>query len=360
MTDRRQPRDPHGGETKQAYCVPAEPRGGAARSSSSPPVDALQVQDIRYNGEFVSIPGGASYLGTDQPVIPDDGEGPRKRVQIKPFRMAKTAVTNSQFAAFVAATGYVTEAERFGWSLVFWQFADPAIQYQRVAATPWWCKVGGASWACPFGPKSDVTGIEDHPVTHVSWHDAQAFAAWMGGRLPTEAEWEYAAHGGNDAPYPWGKDEPNDTDSQPCNIWQGSFPEQNTCADGFAGDRARDQLQTQWLRSLQYVRQYLGMEQRCLSHQVVEAPGETEKCSGDRTKGKGPQRRLVPLSQKLLLPLPHRRAHGSDPGKLDRPYGVPSGAAGNIDEQLPLHLTDSDCVPVSDPAIETAHPGRRP
>ncbi len=235
MTDRRQPRDPHGGETKQACCVPAERRGEAARSSSSPPVNALQVQDIRYNDEFVSIPGGASYLGTDQPLIPDDGEGPRKRVQIKPFRMAKTAVTNSQFAAFVDSTDYVTEAELFGWSLVFWQFADPAIQYQRVAATPWWCKVDGASWARPFGPKSDVTGIEDHPVTHVSWHDAQAYSAWMGGRLPTEAEWEYAAHGGNDDLYPWGKDEPNDTDTQPSNIWQGSFPEQNTCADGYAG-----------------------------------------------------------------------------------------------------------------------------
>ena len=235
MTVRGRPRDPHGGETKQACCVPAGQRGEASRSSSSSPVNAQQVQDIRYNDEFVSIPGGASYLGTDQPLIPDDGEGPRKRVQIKPFRMAKTAVTNSQFAAFVDSTGYVTEAERFGWSLVFWQFADPAIQYQRVASTPWWCKVDGASWARPFGPKSDVTGIEDHPVTHVSWHDAQAYSAWMGGRLPTEAEWEYAAHGGNDDLYPWGKDEPNDTDTQPCNIWQGSFPDQNTCADGYAG-----------------------------------------------------------------------------------------------------------------------------
>lgn len=233
MAHQRHQKNRRPDDVKPECCVPHRPKGDHTAPSCAAPVEAAQYRG-EWDATFVDIPGGASHIGTDRPFLPGDGEGPAKPTQIKPFRLAKTVVTNAQFAGFVDATGYITEAERFGWSLVFWQFTDPALGYQRVAEIPWWCKVHGASWAHPFGPKSNIADIEDHPVTHVSWHDAQAFAAWMGGRLPTEAEWEHAARGGGQGLYPWGTAEPNDTDTLPCNIWQGAFPDTNTGADGYA------------------------------------------------------------------------------------------------------------------------------
>ncbi|MGG5810422.1 formylglycine-generating enzyme family protein [Falsiroseomonas sp. CW058] len=181
------------------------------------------------------MPGGPATIGTDRPELLLDGEGPSRRVVLAPFRMDAHQVTNRRFAAFVAATGYVTEAERFGWSYVFHLFADPALPALTPEGTPWWRKVHGASWAAPEGPGSSVADRLDHPAVHVAWNDAAAFAAWAGGRLPTEAEWEHAARGGRDqARFPWGNEEPTDTRIF-CNIWQGDFPHRNTAADGFAG-----------------------------------------------------------------------------------------------------------------------------
>jgi formylglycine-generating enzyme required for sulfatase activity len=183
----------------------------------------------------VPIPGGAATVGTDRPELYLDGEGPPRRVVLAPFRMDAHQVTNRRFAAFAAATGYVTEAERFGWSYVFHLFADPALPVLTPEGTPWWRKVHGACWAAPEGPGSSVADRLDHPVVHVAWNDAAAFAAWAGGRLPTEAEWEHAAKGGRDrARYPWGDEEPTDSRIF-CNIWQGDFPHRNSRADGFAG-----------------------------------------------------------------------------------------------------------------------------
>jgi formylglycine-generating enzyme required for sulfatase activity len=146
------------------------------------------------------------------------------------------AVTNEWFAAFVAATGYVTDAERFGWSFVFHSFAPKTGPAQSVPGTPWWRVIEGASWDHPSGPGSTLEGIWLHPVVQVSLNDARAFAAWVGGRLPSEAEWEYAARGGlGDVPYPWGEQVPTDDDFLPCNIWQGTFPDHDTGADGWIG-----------------------------------------------------------------------------------------------------------------------------
>lgn len=213
-------------------CVPAR-RDGAR------PHHGRMRQGQGYQGEwdrdFIQIPGGTAEVGTDRPLIHDDGEGPPRKVRITPFRLSKSAASNAQFAAFVKATGYVTDAERFGWSLVFRRFADQTRSYQRVSETPWWCRVDGADWAHPYGPHSDLTGLADHPVIHVSWHDANAFAAWMGGTLPTEAQWEHAARGGRHGRYPWGDAEPNDADFLPCNIWQGQFPDTDTGADAHIG-----------------------------------------------------------------------------------------------------------------------------
>jgi formylglycine-generating enzyme required for sulfatase activity len=164
-------------------------------------------------------------MGTDDSPLPQDGESPSRPVEVKPFAIDPCAVTNRWFGEFAAETGYVTEAERFGWSLVFGNLAaDPS---DVSGATPsWWRRVEGACWKNPEGPQSDVVERADHPVVHVSWNDATSFAHWAGGRLPTEAEWEFAAQGGlAGARFPWGDAEPDDSFS-PCNIWRGNFPDE--------------------------------------------------------------------------------------------------------------------------------------
>lgn len=192
----------------------------------------------------VPIPGGTVTVGTNRPMFRPDGEGPARTVRLRPFLIDPFAVTNRWFAAFVDATGHVSEAERWGWSYVFCNhLPDRGPGLDRPESTPWWCRVEGATWAAPFGPGSTWQTIPDHPVTQVSWNDAAAFAAWAGGRLPSEAEWEHAARGGLSQPrYPWGDREPDDESFTPCNIWQGDFPDTDTAADGFAGTAPVDAM----------------------------------------------------------------------------------------------------------------------
>ncbi|MDQ3701222.1 MAG: formylglycine-generating enzyme family protein [Chloroflexota bacterium] len=199
--------------------------GGSRRAASRP--------------GMVYIPGGEFLMGTDDAEgFPADGEGPVRRVRVNSFYAGQTAVTNAQFTEFVKATAYKTEAEVIGWSFVFHHFVTLRGRQRvlgKVDDAPWWWAVKGAYWAKPEGPDSSLRERRDHPVVHVSWNDALAYCAWAGTRLPTEAEWEFAARGGLEQKrYPWG-DELTPDGQHRCNIWQGRFPGVNTAEDGYAG-----------------------------------------------------------------------------------------------------------------------------
>lgn len=230
-------------------CTPAREGSGCETGAAAVRADAdacgtpargggglTDVQDVpEGEGEpdnAIAVRGGRSFVGTDKPAIMLDGEGPERKIRLADYRLEAQTVTVARYAAFVAATGYVSEAERFGWSAVF-TGPPPAGSRPPLAEVPWWSRVDGASWDHPEGPQSGIEGREDHPVTHVSWNDARAFARWVGGRLPNEAEWEHAARGGAMRKrFPWGDEEPDD-ETVFCNIWQGRFPDQNTAKDGY-------------------------------------------------------------------------------------------------------------------------------
>jgi formylglycine-generating enzyme required for sulfatase activity len=184
--------------------------------------------------ETVSVEGGAFRMGSER-FYPE--ERPARPARVGPFRIDATPVTNARFARFVAETGYVTLAERpaadlpEGGSAVFFPTAGPV---DLSDPSHWWRLVDGACWRRPLGPGSDLTGLGEHPVVHVSWGDAAAFAQWAGKRLPTEAEWEFAARGGLEgAEYAWGNALSPDG-LVLANTWQGPFPHANSLADGWA------------------------------------------------------------------------------------------------------------------------------
>ena len=207
---------------------------GSSTGASGVPMVAGQR---RVPEHVVEIPGGRGFVGTDRTEIADDGETPVRRGKINPFIMGATAVTNAEFAAFIEATGYVTEAEQFGWSFVFWSDVPASVgPTEGVLGVEWWRRVDGATWRDVHGPNTaESSWHPDHPVVHMSWNDASAYAAWVGGRLPSEVEWEHAARGGlGDVRFPWGDEEPDDQEFLPCNIWQGRFPQINTATDGYA------------------------------------------------------------------------------------------------------------------------------
>jgi formylglycine-generating enzyme len=224
-------------------CAPTAPRSSAPdRRPASAPPSTSNLQPATHNSTrpTISLPAATFLMGTDyEHAFPLDGETPVRPVTLAPFAIDTYPVTNRDFAAFISATNYRTESEHFAWSFVFWMHLPPdrldELVEDTVAAAPWWCKVPGADWAHPEGPGSGISTRPDHPVVHVSWNDAAAYAAWAGSSLPTEAQWEYAARGGLvQKLYPWG-DELTPDGKHLCNIWQGEFPRIDTAEDGFRG-----------------------------------------------------------------------------------------------------------------------------
>lgn len=220
--------------------------------SAGPPATTQQSAPHDAPSGMVWIRGGEFTMGSDHPLGRPD-ELPLHRVRVDGFWMDATEVTNAQFQEFVEATGYVTTAERaVDWAELRKQlppgtpkppeerlqpgsmvFTPPAGSVPLEDIQQWWTWTRGASWRHPDGPGSSTEGKADHPVVQVSWDDALAYCQWAGKRLPTEAEWEYAARGGLDRqPFVWG-DAPLSEEVPTANIWQGAFPHSNTKADGY-------------------------------------------------------------------------------------------------------------------------------
>lgn len=236
--------------------------GCSQNKTSGESVDSTSVQqttkiDIRFNGDtsttgMVRISGGTFMMGGDNEQAAKD-EYPKHKVTVDGFYMDEHEVTNAQFKAFVGATGYITTAEQKpDWEQLKKQlppntpkpdesqlvasslvFTPPSRSVDLNNYSQWWSWVPGANWKNPEGPESNIKGKDNYPAVHISWDDANAYCKWAGKRLPTEAEWEYAARGGvQDKIYPWGNE--NIALGKPkANSWDGTFPNANSGRDGF-------------------------------------------------------------------------------------------------------------------------------
>jgi sulfatase modifying factor 1 len=221
-------------------CAPPRPATSTGAGVPDPiPSDSATVPATWHGIEQAAVPAQTFAMGDAfGEGSRFDGEQPVHPVTLASFSIDATPVTTADFARFTEATGYRTEAEVFGFSAVFHLAleAETDAIMGPAAGTPWWLGVRGADWAHPGGPRSSREGLDDHPVVHVSWNDAQAYCDWAGRSLPTEAQWEAASRAGRaSARYPWGDNLParEGGGNWPVNIWQGHFPRVNTVEDGW-------------------------------------------------------------------------------------------------------------------------------
>lgn len=239
-------------DTSATVCMPSPAQRFAVYSADVIPLATEDTMDnADFIGSMVFIEGGEFTMGARENQFSRPDEFPQHKVKVNSFYMDVHPVTNAQFKAFVEATGYVTTAEKApDWEELSKQlpagtpkppdellvpasmvFSVPSKQVTLNDHSQWWSWVPGANWKHPEGPGSSIEGKDNHPVVHVSWFDAAAYATWAGKRLPTEAEWEYAARGGYDAyVYPWGMER---VTPQHANYWQGQFPYLNVADDGY-------------------------------------------------------------------------------------------------------------------------------
>lgn len=235
---------------QESYCTPVSK--GLIMAPTNTSSDTSESKPS--HKDMVWIPGGTYTMGAeDSEGRPD--EYPAHQVRVRGFWMDRHEVTNAQFRTFVEATGYLTTAEIApDWNEMKKQLPpgtpkppDSMLVAGALVFTPtphpvplnnpaqWWKWVRGANWRHPLGPESNITGKDNYPVVDISWDDARAYARWAGKRLPTEAEWEYAARGGlSGKKYPWGDQDP-ESGAPKANTWQGSFPNHNTVWDGHNG-----------------------------------------------------------------------------------------------------------------------------
>jgi formylglycine-generating enzyme required for sulfatase activity len=185
---------------------------------------------VAVDRRWCEIPAGIFTMGCDGPdAVPGDGEGPTRQVSLDGFRIASTTVTNAEFADFVRATRYITDAETQGTSFVFYLQVGESVRQaarQVVSGLPWWLPIENASWQRPEGPGSHVRNRPSHPVVHVSWNDAMAYCEWARAQLPNEAQWERAARGGQEGlRFAWGDDLYDEAGLPRCNVFRGRFPD---------------------------------------------------------------------------------------------------------------------------------------
>ena len=310
------------GSVLVSCCTPN--RGNKKNTGARATTFASRAPDL---AGMASLDGGTFLMGgADKDGRPEDGEGPVREVELAPFRMDRTTVTNEEFAEFVEDTGYKTEAEHFGWSFVFHLLVPSKIKRKqagsrRVQGLQWWIAVEKAYWLKPEGPGSFIKKRMHHPVVHVSWNDAAAYAQWAGKRLPTEAEWEYAARGGLVRKrYCWG-DELLPGGKHMCNIWQGRFPHENSAKDGWIGTAPaksfpangygmRNMAGNVWEWCADWFSPDWHVPDKEATRVDPTGPG-----SGDRRVMRGG---VLSVPRQLLQPLPRRRPYRKYARFLDR------------------------------------------
>ena len=296
------------------------------------------------------VSGGTFRMGSDRH-YPE--EVPVHRVTVDGFWIDRTPVTNRRFREFVAAIGYVTFAEvapdpkdypgalphmlQAG-SLVF-DRPDHPVDLRNLAN--WWSFKFGANWRRPYGEGSSIRGLDDHPVVHIAYRDAEAYVAWVGKQLPTEAEWKFAARGGLDqAEFAWG-DQFTPCGRHMANTWQGEFPCENLASNDYARTAPVDAFSAEKFRPLRHDRQCLGVDRRLVFDPAYRRRAESFLHSGksarrdrgrqlrpipaaDQNSPQGCEGRLTVVGANLLPPVPAGRP--------------PCSASRHVNEPCPLQV----------------------